>query len=982
MVKQLKNIALTLLLLTFLLHVNGQTYLHKNYNVDNGLLSSETYRVFQDSKGFIWITGNQGVSRYNGYEFEGFDMQDGLPENTIIDVYEDKLGKVWFISLGGQFAFYENERIMPYRYNDTITKYTKNFQGILQKKNYLIDSTGSVYLGFYKQPILKISPEGFISEIQHSTNKSLLLIEKDDLLLHAFKAEGEPGAEIVLSNGNHITIEGDFSYIARSNSIKTKDKYLFSRNDKLSVISPKEKTVTVHQINADIAWLSDDSEGNIWMGTFWNGAKAYSNTSFINPIHKLLYGNTVTSVIQDNEGGYWFSTLENGIYYFPSLSIKSYNQDTGLKTKTVLQVEQHGDEIWFGGNSNELYFIENDTLFVNEVLKNDQFMCYLLREVDGNLMMSSFTKYSVVNALLSKNNSFTKMQPSITSRDALAFNNQLWLFYKGCFITDFQFSKFEQIQPDDINNSTFAAIKYNDKTLWLGTSKGLYQLSLETLKTTPVTFSPHFRTRINCFFVDTTNYTVWIGTKGAGLLHVKDSTVTQLNTQKGLISNSISSIQKDDSLLWIGTNNGVGKIRLTPNGLPKTHNSIVSIEHFSRANGLINNEVNDIALLNGNVYVGTSNGISYFSNNINGENEVVPPIYITGVRVMNTDTLLHNSYKLKHNENYIEIGFVGLSYQRFAPLKYEYMLKGIDTEWNSTTNRTVQYSKLLPGTYTFNVRVANRSGLTDKTPATISFTIKKAYYQTFWFKFLIYGSSVLLIAFGVFLSYQNKLRNLEKRNLLLDEVNKFRQRALSAQMNPHFIYNSLNSIQSYILKNEPHKSSKYLSMFGKLMRRILENSQQPAVTLDEEIEALKLYVDLELLRFYNSFTFHINIQNGIDIRTIKIPPLVIQPYVENAIHHGLRLKQEKGNLWLSIQKDKDKTLIIVEDDGVGREKATTVKNQSNINTKSYGTEITSKRLSLLKELYKNEVSVRIEDKFNNGVATGTRVELVFKTLSK
>ncbi len=162
------------------------------------------------------------------------------------------------------------------------------------------------------------------------------------------------------------------------------------------------------------------------------------------------------------------------------------------------------------------------------------------------------------------------------------------------------------------------------------------------------------------------------------------------------------------------------------------------------------------------------------------------------------------------------------------------------------------------------------------------------------------------------------------------------------------------------------------------MRRVLENSQHPLVSLSEEIEALKLYVNLESMRFHGSFDFHLIIQNDIDTKAVKIPPLVIQPYVENAIHHGLRLKQEKGNLWLSVKRNESELLILVEDNGVGRKHALSIKNQKNSTTKSYGTEITSKRLALLNELYNNEVSVRITDKIENNQAIGTRVELHFK----
>lgn len=977
-VKLLKNIVLTLLLLNCLLQVNAQTFLNKNYNVDNGLPSSETYRVLQDSKGYIWIATNQGVSRFDGYKFENFDMQDGLSENTILDLFEDKLGRIWFISVNGNLSWYLNGKISRYKYNSVIAEYASSFSGVPQKNNFYVDTCGTVYIGFLARPILCILPDGTTNFGSFSNTQGLNIYSGNDYYLHSINYGVSEDVTIISKEGKGSYIKGLLCHGVRSNLLKINEQYLYSGYKNLSAISPLDSSIKNYHFNAEIIWLSKDFQYNIWVGHLWEGVKAYSDINFTKAKYELLKGYSVSSVLNDSEGGYWFSTLENGIYYFPSLSVKSLNQSTGLKAKAIRQVEQFDNEIWFGGNSSELYRLNDDRLYVNSLLKDDQNMCYLLREINGSLFVSSFGKSVNINALLNREKILKKSIGQLVARDAIAINNKILLFYKQHFITDFELSSFSVINPFELNNTTFSAIKYNFNTLWLGTSLGLYQFSIESNEVSPITYSPLFRNRINTLLFDSVNNTVWLGTKGAGLLQVKDSLVTQFTANEGIISNSISSILKVDSLLWLGTNNGVEKISLQNDGSPILHNGKLKAETFSRANGLINNEVNDIELHNGNIYAATSNGLSYFSHSLGGDNKVPPPIYITDIKVMGLDTLFTNETLLKHNQNYIEIGFVGLSYQRYSPLEYEYKLEGIDKNWNSTTNLNVQYPKLLPGKYTFSVRAINRSGMVSLTPATVSFTIQKAYYQTFWFKLLLYGTSVLLIILSIFVWYLNKVKNLKKRNLLLEEVNKYRQRALSAQMNPHFIYNSLNSVQSYILNNNPDKSSAYLSMFGNLMRRVLENSQHPLVSLSEEIEALKLYVNLESMRFHGSFDFHLIIQNDIDTKAVKIPPLVIQPYVENAIHHGLRLKQEKGNLWLSVKRNESELVIVVEDNGVGRKHALSIKNQTNSTTKSYGTEITSKRLALLNELYNNEVSVRITDKIENNQAIGTRVELHFK----
>ena len=200
------------------------------------------------------------------------------------------------------------------------------------------------------------------------------------------------------------------------------------------------------------------------------------------------------------------------------------------------------------------------------------------------------------------------------------------------------------------------------------------------------------------------------------------------------------------------------------------------------------------------------------------------------------------------------------------------------------------------------------------------------------------------------------------------------QKALQLQMNPHFIFNSLNSIQSFIVNNDSDRATLYLAKFAQLMRLILANSREQFVPVKDEIKVLTYYMDIENLRFDNKFDYKIIVDPGIDDDFVGIPPMIIQPYVENAILHGIIHKKGKGNISVVLSLKEDNILCIVEDDGVGREKAMEIKNNSGLKHKSRGMIITKERLEILSKQIKGQISVNVSDmKDESGAISGTRV---------
>jgi LytS/YehU family sensor histidine kinase len=242
---------------------------------------------------------------------------------------------------------------------------------------------------------------------------------------------------------------------------------------------------------------------------------------------------------------------------------------------------------------------------------------------------------------------------------------------------------------------------------------------------------------------------------------------------------------------------------------------------------------------------------------------------------------------------------------------------------------------------------------------------------------------LLAVAFTVYWLYQHRIDQVRKKQKLKSEYEKklanVEMSALLAQMNPHFLFNSLNSIDSYIIRNESKKASEYLNNFARLMRLILQNSRSNYISLKDELEALELYLEMESLRFKNKFSYSITIDKELDSNSIVIPPMLIQPYIENAIWHGLMHKTngEEGKVELFVSKYENNLLCVVRDNGIGRKRAAELKDQRQSSHKrSMGMQITEDRIEIINKLYDINTSVTIYDMQNDhGQATGTRVEL-------
>jgi len=385
----------------------------------------------------------------------------------------------------------------------------------------------------------------------------------------------------------------------------------------------------------------------------------------------------------------------------------------------------------------------------------------------------------------------------------------------------------------------------------------------------------------------------------------------------------------------------------------------------------------------GRMYVGLYNAILSFDPDsvFQLANNVRPVIE----EVWSDDSLIYTDLQgafynggltLPHSTRSIHIQFKGISYGNEENIIYAYRLDGLDEDWvQSPGSRRVRYDRLSPGDYVFNLKILNNR---TEQALQLPIRIKKPYWQEWWFYLLAFATLSLLFL-GWYKYRMGQMRRVsEQQNAFNKKIAELEMKALRAQMNPHFLFNSLNSVKAYIGQNDNRKAQVYLGKFSQLMRRVLQNSKSKTVRLNDELEALRLYLDLEAMRFNPSFEYQIRIGEQVNEDFIETPPLILQPYIENAIWHGL-MHKDKGDrkLLIDISRHGDYIKLLVEDNGIGRQRAAQMKTRSASKHQSMGMQITGDRLRYLKEMYGLDAKVTITDlQEEPGKDGGTRVEIL------
>lgn len=498
---------------------------------------------------------------------------------------------------------------------------------------------------------------------------------------------------------------------------------------------------------------------------------------------------------------------------------------------------------------------------------------------------------------------------------------------------------------------------------------------------------------VNIFLPDRQLSRVWIGTEfglfflsladDQGMMLEKDTLFPDIAV-RGLLQDSLGA-------LWASTDKGIARY----------YPGQDSYHQYSQADGIPAKEFNinaGLATADGRFVFGSTNGVTIFNpyeiapigisarpliaQLLINDQEAPPNLQCLETGAENIHWMRQIS--LPHFQNTISFRFAAREYSDPDAVKFRYYIPGIDVDTVYSENRNfARYPNLKPGNYTFYLQATNSDGVWSTETARLNITIRPAWYQTRLFILFLIALGLLVL----YQIYQFRIRQVKAKeaNLRLQaeykqreaehhlEVAEIESAIFRLQMNPHFIFNSLNSIGSYIQQRDVRTANDYLARFSKLMRRILDLAKEPLIELSEEVDLLEQYLLTESIRLEKKFTYEINWSDDIEPDETFIPTMILQPFLENAIWHGIAPKDGPGKILLQFQLKNGGLQCVVEDDGIGR-KAAALLHKKQPNQTSKALAITSQRLDLIKAKSGKDARYEIIDLYDaEGLAQGTRV---------
>jgi hypothetical protein len=443
-----------------------------------------------------------------------------------------------------------------------------------------------------------------------------------------------------------------------------------------------------------------------------------------------------------------------------------------------------------------------------------------------------------------------------------------------------------------------------------------------------------------------------------------------ISETNGLSSNICRSIEIKGSDLWVGTNNGLNKISV--------RNQKADIRIYNSFNVLPGDAISSIFVNDNNIYIGTPEGLTFFEE-ASLENKLFCNLLIDGARVGTYFFSSADTAIVGYDNNRIEIFLSGISTLAAGSIVFYYKLKDFDNEWRETIDPAIVYSNLPPGNYTLEVRAESIFGArSDIHRMHLNVDAPFWYSYKFWlFTVLIFGG---VAAFVFYKLTKRKHYKLEQQLSIERQMAVLEQKALQSQMNPHFIFNSLNSIQQFILTNNVKDANKYLAIFGGLIRETMEFSSQGSISLQQEMNYIDKYLQLEQMRFGHKFQFKVEAYNIENVARLDIPVMLIQPFVENAVRHGIRYRNDdKGFILVSFKMDAGYLLCIIRDNGMGMKATKALKSKQHIEYQSRGMDLTEKRIAMLNKVYGEKVTMKVMDiAVENEKSEGTEVVLKIK----
>ncbi len=1002
-------------ILLLLAHPTGAQVINfSRLNTSNGLTGNNTLSITIDKNGFLWIGTNDGLNVYDGYAVTSFvkEKNPEMASDVVLHLVNDSHNRTWMGTFSGASWIDEHRVFHHVTLKDSITKFrcptifeTAALGIVLHtgKGQYYFDSTAMKWRTLDWLPTA-ITHGVFIDAEPLAQDKIIFII--DSLV------------SIVDYKKRQIIFQQSFSFPLSACPASDTSIAVGLKAGRVTLVSTiSGKKIADYQlvnelggktINTSLTEVRRAANGDLLVATGFAGLVIIDKKGNItrhthDPLNPgTISANNTYRSFAGNKGEIIVGTQSSGvnmanIFNRPAVHTRIFSDSKGNLYDNYITriVDGSKNSFWLGANNGLIRWIKETNQSV--------FYHYYVPTTDG-------IRPSEIRALCKDR------------------SGRLWLSAAGdglCYF-DEPSGRFVKLRPDTSLGKAvttpfiYELITLTDGSIWVGTGTGIYSFNPITWKATSYASHPILKSlngKLVIGLYEDKGHRIWMATHGTGVYcyNQQAQKLEHFGTQEGLAGEIVYGFTEDnDGNIYAATAHGFTII--SPDGKLQTYNrknglryercesllkdeagnvwisntkSLVKFDphtrqltHYEENSGLsIDGFRANTAMMtsNGEMLWGSESGVNAFFPD---ELVVTPSLLQVSVYAMDTnDTIQYfgsNRYfALPYSKNDITFHFTAINLNGSKNIEYQYKLEGYDKEWHAGTDvREARYPSLPAGNYAFHVKASidHLNWITSNNE--IALYIVPPFWQRWWF----ITAMIMLLALIIHALYWMRLKQVREKEKIKSEYNQkiaeIEMKALRAQMNPHFIFNCLNSINRYIVKSDHATASLYLTRFSKLIRLILDNSNSKNVLLSNELEALRIYIEMESLRFNNKFTYNIALDKEVYVDIMEVPPLIIQPYVENAIWHGLLHKETAGHLDINLSMiDESMLQCIIEDNGVGRDKAREYKSKSATTKKSLGMKLTEDRISLLNKHASSNASITIIDLVHNGEPAGTKVVL-------
>lgn len=930
----------------------------KHYGIPEGLLTQTVYHVSQDRQGFLWFSTDAGVVRYNGAVFRNFRKKDGLTDKEILRTQEDSQGRLWIFSFNGNLHFHSGNKIY--------SRANTGFLAEIDSRDFFVgffeNNTGSLYFYNSHGLIYCLDKDNVVTKYDYpavgrlyyivDTPEGNILFITQQGIWSSGKIESPPVLKRQLEILNVFAGSGTSYWV------------LIASGELIQFTGEKQQSVISNPLfNRKLITALIDKSGLLWLGTFDQGVQCLdgNRTLLTLPVKQSQM------IFQDRDKNVWITSMDNGIDKihpgFTNVRHLSVSDFGGSEITAIYSKGQK--DVWVSNGSSVYYydggeihnFYRSPGSLSNDILVEFGNQLLLGKRNDGifSVRLLPGTDHPVPGEQKLFNPFIKGFAISANRKElCLLHINNLFLYRANQPENTRNIKGSERIYSAYYNRNDRLILNMADI---ISTPAGEGLDSFAELKR-------FFGKRIDSHAVISSEAEVF-NIEGDSIWMITDNRQINLSSRMNYaVSHPIIKMFYHFPHLYFTTRSRIYRVEIPANYTANKEIEVQSIEtEFS--------SISDALMQNDTLFIASKEGLTLISPGEFGQSSrnILTP-YFTNVQAKEKNLDFNSGKKivLKGN-NSIHIDFDAINFSG-SPTIFKYKLSGIESNWNSGQETTVVYKNLTPGIYTFRLR-AGSFGSEWSDEASLAFQIKPALYQRTGFII----SAILAIVALIYLASQYYIRRLRKSQELKSKLITYEQKALQSMMNPHFIFNSLGSIQNYLLQNKANEASLYLSQFARLIRQNLNSANTPFISLEDETDRLMNYLSLERLRLDNKFEFRIALDPEIEADDVLIPSMVIQPFVENAVWHGISPMNESGLIAITVNLESENSLMVtVEDNGIGMKQSQQY--FAKADHISIGMETTQKRLNLICRQYKLYFEIHFSESQPGRANPGTRVKFI------